>query len=767
MFHGEKIFWIGIRESEISATGQLFDGSITVFGSNERNNYSYEKEKNIRIDYNKDNNELNSFISETAMKVLRKYPQCKFVLYYPMEVDEYDPIISEHAICMNSSSITDLLENKIYTKLWLSKIIPVIPFTTMLGIELSYDYICDAFPNESSFVIQGTFSCGGSGTWLVSNDDDMKDILSSINAQSIYTVTPFQEKNISVNLHLIIYEKEILLFPASVQIIYENQRHLCYGGADFFMLNQLSENIISKIQQYGEIIGKHLQAGGYRGICGIDFLTTPDEVFFMEVNARFQSSSFLINDTLNKLSLPSLQELHIDSFYNQTSSFNIPALTIEKSFYNYSFHSNMKKQLKYVWEKSKDCPEVFQCIDDNLDWNIPMENNTYLFKLVFSTNIACVSPEYTCRLYNGFHYDFNLLEGIPWTKQIKRFKVLMLNLGIRISKQAIEQLAQNGGVNYEIFYAIDLSVEGKLFLNVPYKVEFSELSPFEVDYINNEYWLNYYERPIARVSVRTNDLLAQQLTKSHICYNEIAYLGVDRLRIHQRNGCFFKEQGMGCAFCDIEFSDQNFSFEDIKEVLQAYISNPAIKHYLVGGGSRKPSDDFSEIIKIVNYIHNVTDKKIYLMSIPPKETKILTHLKEAGVTEVAFNLEIYDRILARKYMPGKGLLSLERYENAFKEAVMLWGKNGNVRSALIVGLEPVDSLLQGVEFLCKLGVSPILSLIKPAERLEHFWAPASDEVLKIWEQTEEICRRYHVPLGPACHFCEDNVLKATLYDNGV
>lgn len=154
---------------------------------------------------------------------------------------------------------------------------------------------------------------------------------------------------------------------------------------------------------------------------------------------------------------------------------------------------------------------------------------------------------------------------------------------------------------------------------MPYKVEFSELSPFEVVFINNEYWLNYYENPIARVSVRTNDLLAQQLTKNHICYNEIAYLGVDRLRIHQREGCFFKEQGIGCTFCDIESTDQTFSFEDIKEVLQAYISNPSIKHYLVGGGSQKPSDDFSEIIKIVSYIHNATAKKIYLMSIPPKE----------------------------------------------------------------------------------------------------------------------------------------------------
>ena len=242
-------------------------------------------------------------------------------------------------------------------------------------------------------------------------------------------------------------------------------------------------------------------------------------------------------------------------------------------------------------------------------------------------------------------------------------------MGIRICEKALEQLAQNGGLNYEIFYAIDLSVERKLFLNVPYKVYFSELSPFEVDYKNNGYWLNYYGEPLAEVFIRTIDPMAQQLTKNQIRYDEIAYLGVDRLRVHQRNGCFFKDCGIGCAFCDIETATSSFSFEDIKEVLQAYASHPAINHYLVGGGSREPSDDFTEIIKIVNYIHETTGKKIYLMSIPPEEIKILAYLKAAGVTEVSFNLEIFDRGLASKYMPGKGSLPLERYERAFKEAL--------------------------------------------------------------------------------------------------
>lgn len=762
MFKGEKLFWIGIRESEISSTGQLFDGSITIFGSNTGSNYSFDKEYCVRINYNNDSEELTAFINDKITKILQEYPKSKFLLYYPMEASEYSTLISKHIICINSSALTDLLENKLYTKLWLSKTVPVIPFTSMLGAELDYYDLCRVFPNENNFVVQGTFSCGGSGTWLISQAEDMAEVLQNINSYDIYTVTPYKKESISVNIHLIIYKQEILLFPASVQIIRENQNHLCYGGADFIMINQLPKNIMNKVQEYAKLVGKRLQDAGYRGVCGIDFLTTLDEVFFMEINARFQSSSFLINDTLEDNSLPSLQEFHIDAFFNSVPSYHIPEITISRSFYSYSFQEETKDQMKYIWKIGKACPEVHCCIDDGLDWDMTMEDSTYLFKFVFNTNFACVAPEYMCRIYNGFDYHFNLLKGIPWDKQLKRFKVILLNQGIRICEDALKQLEKCGGPNYDIFYAIDLSIEEKLFLNVPYKVGFSELSPFEISYENDKYWLNYYGHPIAIVSVRTSDPLAHQLTQNHIPYNEIAYLGVDRLRIHQRSGCFFKEHKVECTFCDIEPSIKDFSFDDIAEVIQAYKNNPAINHYLVGGGSQKPSDTFEGTLKIVKYIHEMTSKNIYLMSIPPEDVSVLTYLKDAGVTEVAFNIEVFDRNLAQKYMPGKGKLPLERYSRAFKKATELWGITGNVRSALIVGLEPADSVLKGVEFLCQLGVSPILALLKPANQLEWFWAPESKEVLDIWEQTELICQKYGVPLGPSCHFCEDNVLKVTL-----
>ena len=236
---------------------------------------------------------------------------------------------------------------------------------------------------------------------------------------------------------------------------------------------------------------------------------------------------------------------------------------------------------------------------------------------------------------------------------------------------------------------------------------------------------------------------ANKITKSGVPYYAVSYMGVDRLRIHARSSCYFKNRQIGCHFCGID-TDGNFSMADIKEVLDTYKSNSEIQHFLVGGGSFNPSDDFQTVLQIVKYIHETFKRNIYLMSIPPIDAKILFKLKKAGVTEVAFNLEIYDRIRAKEIMPGKGNISLKRYDTAFQTAVNIWGKNGNVRSALIVGLEPKESTIQGIEYLCRIGVSPILALFKPDGNMEDYLAPSSEEVLYIWETAEKICRQYLV-----------------------
>ena len=114
-------------------------------------------------------------------------------------------------------------------------------------------------------------------------------------------------------------------------------------------------------------------------------------------------------------------------------------------------------------------------------------------------------------------------------------------------------------------------------------------------------------------------------------------------------------------------------------------------------------------------------------------------------------------------MPGKGLIPVKRYMDAFAEAVSLCGRKGAVRTAFVVGLEPDRSLLAGVEAVCRIGVSPILSPFRPLDGtpMADYAPPSLDTLLSITEKAHEIAVQNGLELGPQCPECRNNVLTWT------
>lgn len=764
----KPLFWIGIRESEITDCNHLFSGSITIFGTGKNGNRSFDHSTGYRFDYNQDNEHWTAFVKIQLQDIYQKYPDAQFMLYYPDEYDVYGNELTQRLICQNESDLINLLEDKHRTRKWLSSCVPVCPYIICLGKEIDYDTLCQKFPHHTEFVAQEAYSCGGSGTYFVASP---KDYDKNILGENAYSFSPYIENSISPNIHIIIYDDEVLLLPPSVQLFSSGDERFQYHGADYVMFTHLPENITQSVYKYAHLIGERLRFAGYRGICGIDFLCKEAEVYFMEINARFQSSSFLINRAFHDASVAcSVQELHRDAFLHSTCSYHPLDLSVKYSFWGYAYDPRLHQQLYYIHSLHVSCDDKdVICMDDNLDWNMRLEKGTYLFKSVFRGNIAALSPDFTCRIHSNIEIEKQLQTSLPWNNNdAVQWKIMLLNHGTRISENAIKEAAKQGELNYEEFSAVDIQINGEICVNVPYMANRSQISPFEIDItLEGNYILCYLGEYLTNITLRYRDQLSFNTTKRGIPFDAIGYLGNDRLRIFHRLGCFFKDNHCGCKFCDVESTDEILCFEDIKEVLNAYKDNENVHHYLVGGGSNNYSSNFGNILKIVKYIKTLSNKSIYLMSLPPYDVQILTSLKQNGVTEVAFNLEIFDRSLAQKYMPGKGKLSLELYKNAFEKSVSLWGNTGNVRTIFVVGLEPKESLLKGVAYVSKLGVSPILSLFKPLADtpLAHLLAPSDKEIYEIYINALRICKENNVELGPACHYCEDNTLKVSLLIN--
>lgn len=151
------------------------------------------------------------------------------------------------------------------------------------------------------------------------------------------------------------------------------------------------------------------------------------------------------------------------------------------------------------------------------------------------------------------------------------------------------------------------------------------------------------------------------------------------------------------------------------------------------------------------------------MSIPPSNPGILDNLYSAGITEVAFNLEIFNRDFAVQVMPGKGKITIECYFSIFCEAVKIWGKKGNVRSLLIYGFDPLDTFLEGIEALCKNGVEPIISIFRPLKDtpMENFCPPSTVDLFSLYRSCQSIVHKYSLILGPDCVECQNNTLSYT------
>ena len=760
-----SLYWIGERESEIDCTGTLFCGSITVYGSNKNTNHAFDKSYGCRIDYNEDNPEWINFVNKTAEIIIKECPKCHFMLYYPLDLPLYSQAVRCRVIDVNDTSIITLLENKIQTRLWMEELVPLPPFSIMEGSQISYSSLYDIFPTYSEFVVQADSSCGGTGTWLLTSETEL-EVLNKICNTNSYTVTPYLKNNIPINIHLVIFKEEVVILSPSIQIIFAAATGFAYKGADFIAYRQLSDKLKQSCIEYALRIGKRLQSTGYLGVCGIDFITTSQEVYFMEINSRFQASTMAINYAFAKCGVHySVQLLHHYAFMETSCPFHIPKLEVNCSFYICSNEIKNKHRLEYLRRLAIANPQFVRCIDDYIDLSMEIVSNAHLYLLLFTCNIVAVSPEHTCIIHSNIAINDEIFNVVnEWKTHLMELKVLLLNHGVRISQTAQQYAQNNGGLNHREFEAIDLCLQG-IYISTPFGTKSSQLSPFEIDLNQSkQYILTYWSEFISIVNLREVDPLGSKKLLNGFRYDEIAYLGNDRLRVYYRNSCYYKYVNLGCHFCDINNSQQQFNFEDIKTVLNDYADHPRIRHYLVGGGSDEPDSNYMNILQIVNYINKTTGKPIYLMITPPRNAKILEQFFKEGVTEIAFNMELFDRKLAKQYLPGKGTIPLETYHDAFLNAVKIWGKNGNVRSIFIVGLEAKESLLQGIEFVSKLGVSPILSLLKPiaGTPLENSLPPNDGEIIEILRLSNKICQSYGIELGPSCHYCEDNALKISL-----
>lgn len=765
-----KFIWIGPRESDIKYTHDFFTASVTLYGNNDNNNYSFSATKKYRINHNNITDAQTIFMNEAELALFNAKNDIKFMSYNPSLMEQCDERIRHNTVCCNDQELLNFLNSKINFRQLSQDIVPTLHSEYCKGGQIDFESIKRLFPNYNKYIVQADIASGGYGTHIL-DENNYSQVLSSLIENDTYLISPYYENNIPINIHAIIFENDILIFPASVQIMIEDANRLLYRGADYVAYDSIATELKKEFRDNTMKICTILKEMGYRGVLGLDAMIVNNEVLMLELNNRFQASTIALNKALFEANLKSIQELNYEAFTSDKPSINndtLYNLSVGYSCFTYIKESSDTyiNHLYSILPKLKKSKNVSDILFDGYNSDcIDVEDEAYLFRVIFKTNIVSVSANQQVDLHpNIASPSENWYIDILEKRDLIKLKISLLNQGVILTDAAKKYMEKNGGMQEGVYCSVDLIIDNMYAVNSPLYVKFCELTPLLVDY-NGECGklsLYYYNTKLYNVNIDSFDDISNKFTSRGIPVSAICLKAMDRLRVQNSPFCTFKENDIPCRFCEAQYKKYDFNIDDILEAIRMYFNckKDAFRHVLIGGLSNNIGFEKDTIVKICKYIRSNSSMNIYLMCLPPQNLDDINEYVASGVTEVAFNIEIFDRNLAKKIMPGKGNIPLSTYLSALERAVQLLGANNSVRTAFVVGLENIESTLKGIESVCKIGVSPILSIFRPipGTEMENQIIPSNEYLYDLYIRAKEICEKYNLELGPSCAYCQNNTL---------
>jgi len=172
------------------------------------------------------------------------------------------------------------------------------------------------------------------------------------------------------------------------------------------------------------------------------------------------------------------------------------------------------------------------------------------------------------------------------------------------------------------------------------------------------------------------------------------------------------------------------------------------------GAYPNPNNGILSQMKYIQNMRNVNkgkNKKYHLVTIPPTSNELLHMLAEEGPETVAFDIEIFDPDLFKKYCLGKEKqIGYERFLRIFEDASKIFQKN-RVKAGFVCGLESRKSIINGMKFFGRLGIPSSLNIFHPdrGSKLENYPIPSSDYLSDVLIEQSKINDTYSlIPIFP-------------------
>ena len=232
-------------------------------------------------------------------------------------------------------------------------------------------------------------------------------------------------------------------------------------------------------------------------------------------------------------------------------------------------------------------------------------------------------------------------------------------------------------------------------------------------------------------------------TADGIAYRSIALLhSKDVLATTLLQTCIrFRDRSQSCQFCAIEQSIKDGALvrktpEQVAEVAEAAVRLDGVKQLVMTTGTPNSDDRGARLMaETAEAVKRRVNLPIQGQCEPPEDPRWYQRMKDSGIDSLGMHLEVVEPDVRRRILPGKSELSLERYYEAFADAVAVFGR-GEVSTYLLAGLgDSKEALLDCSRRLIELGVYPFVVPFVPISGtpLESHPSPDSSFMVDVYQ----------------------------------
>jgi hypothetical protein len=227
--------------------------------------------------------------------------------------------------------------------------------------------------------------------------------------------------------------------------------------------------------------------------------------------------------------------------------------------------------------------------------------------------------------------------------------------------------------------------------------------------------------------------------------------------------CYNYDSGQGCKYCGLFASpviknlppsfNRQFS-KLLVEMAVIAVQNGWRGTFAITGGALPPkqrgqiTDGLENVM--IQLSDSLDDKILSQLHIaanvyPPEDFEEMEKWKDLGINAAEFDLEVMDPAYFKAICPGKSkTYNHELWKEAQEASVEVFGRGRGTFQSMVTGIEPMSSLVEGIEERISKGVysCPLVFVPTPGSPYERFRPPNAEWFVETNEKIADIYFRY-------------------------